>query len=78
MSNIYTIKYNKKVIKFLSKYNEIHERFYEKIKIMILNPFDPKLDIKTLKWENTWSYRLRIGKYRFVYMIVDQDVVLYF
>jgi mRNA interferase RelE/StbE len=73
----YRIILEKPVIKFLQSHNDIAERFFVKAKLIENNPFDSTLDIKKLKWSNT-KYRLRIGKYRFLFRIEQDTVVIYF
>jgi len=45
---------------------------------MIIDPFDQQLDIKPLRWINKWSWRLRIGKWRFKFTLIENDIVIYF
>ena len=74
---MYNIKLSKDVEKFLMFHPDIATRFFVKADIMLENPLDPSLDIKKLQWEND-KYRLRIGKYRFLYEIQDNIVLVYF
>jgi mRNA-degrading endonuclease RelE of RelBE toxin-antitoxin system len=46
---MYTVKYDKSVLKFLAKHPEIQERFLEKLFLMKIDPLDPSLDIKSLQ-----------------------------
>lgn len=73
----YQINTHKRVEKFLSYHPDIAKRFVEKLRIMTIDPFDKFLDIKLL--ENTdWDYRLRIGKYRFFFTIIQDQIIIYF
>jgi len=75
----YKIKFHKQVIKFLEKCDiNIAERFYENILILEKEPYKNNLDIKALKWEEKGNYRMRIWKYRFKYMIIDEEIIIYF
>ena len=78
MHSEYVVRYNKSVLKFLSKHDDIEIRFFEKLKMMRKNPFDLSLDIKPLQWEEKWAWRLRIWKYRFKYVVIDMEIVIYF
>ena len=71
------IELSKDVKKFLSKHEDIARLFYQKIKILSSNNSSSNLDIKPLKWQKN-HYRLRIGKYRFLYEIIDDQVLIYF
>lgn len=74
---MYHIRTDKRVDKFLLSHQEIWERFFEKVKIMRINPFDTRIDYKRITWEAN-KYRLRIGKYRFLYEIIDHQILIYF
>jgi mRNA interferase RelE/StbE len=41
------------------------------------NPFDNSLDIKKLKNKKN-HYRLRIGKYRILFEIIKNEILIYF
>ena len=75
---MYKIKYHKSVLRFLSKHKNIHKHFFDKIESLKKNPFDSSLDIVSLKWAEKWAYRLRIWKYRFKFLIISNEVVIYF
>jgi mRNA interferase RelE/StbE len=51
--------------------------FKEKLNILKENPFNNSLDIKNLKWLES-NYRLRIWKYRFLYLIENNELIIYF
>jgi mRNA interferase RelE/StbE len=67
----------KPVLKFLKVHAEIAERFFEKLEIIKHNPKDSRLDIKKLQWFDD-SFRLRIGKYRFLFRIDGSTIIIYF
>jgi len=75
---MYTIIPHKRVIKFINsrtqkEKNKIKNKFLE----LELDPYpsNPKIDTKKLK--NRVGFRLRIGGYRFIYEIVDSELVIY-
>jgi len=72
---IYTIKTHKSVDKFLSAHPEIVRHFIDKFSQIAKNPFTTAVDIKPLKWK-TNNYRLRIGKYRFLYEIKNTEILI--
>ncbi len=75
---MYKYKFTKQVEKFLEKQDKDFLLIFKwKLEIIIKNPFENELDIKPLKWlEN--NYRLRIWKYRFLYEINNNDIIIYF
>ena len=72
---VYELKFHKQVIKFLQNQPlNFRRKVFEQFEIIKNNPFDNNLDIKELKgMEN--KYRLRISKYRFIYSI-ENDILL--
>ncbi|MDQ7009866.1 MAG: type II toxin-antitoxin system RelE/ParE family toxin [Candidatus Gracilibacteria bacterium] len=76
---MYNILFKKEVIKFLKKHKgeKIISDFEKSLIIIAENPYKSELDIKPLKGlEN--NYRLRIGKYRFLYLIKESEISIYF
>ncbi len=75
---MYQIKIDKAVVKFLSKRPIwLSQKFESAAMQLKINPFKTNLDIKKLKsFKN--DYRLRIGKYRFLYTIIENRSLLYF
>ena len=77
MHKIYTILLDKEVKKFLQSHPEMMKRFFDKLQLLALNPMDVRLDIKPYEGKtNCW--RLRIGKYRFLYEIIEKTITIYF
>ena len=73
----YKLKLSKNVIKFLVKNEKLSSLFYKQILVLIENPFNNNLDIKILKWYKN-KYRLRIWKFRFLYEIYNDELIVYF
>lgn len=62
----------------MKQHRDIAERFFEKIEIMEIDLTNSLLDIKPLQWAKN-KYRLRIGKYRFLFRKEDDNrIVVYF
>ena len=74
---MYKAKYSKQVKKFLVKCDKhIFAQFEKRLELLLQNPKHEQLDIKKLK--NQPCYRLRIGKYRFLYEITQEELLIYF
>lgn len=69
----------KPVLKFLEKHKweSMIIQFEKSLNIISKNPFENNLDIKPLRWLDN-NYRLRIGKYRFIYEIIEDIVSISF
>ena len=76
---MYNIKLEKKVLKFLNKHKweKIIDIFTTYLRILQKDPYNNRLDIQLLKW-NKKQYRLRISKYRFIYEIIDKELIITF
>ena len=74
---MYKIETSKVVDKFLEKHRDIARRYVLNLDILKTSPFSNNLDTKPLKWQKN-HYRLRIGKYRFLYEVIDSKVLIYF
>ena len=75
---MYKIALSKQVTKFLKKHKDISKLFYKKIKYISNTPINNSfVDILPLQGlEN--HYRLRIWKYRFIYEIQKDKILIYF
>jgi len=77
---MYEIEFSKNFTKQLDKLSgQIVKRFYEDLKYIIKNPLPSNkiVDIKKLQGVEN-QYRLRVGKYRFLFTIVNEKVIVYF
>ncbi|MCH2189093.1 hypothetical protein MK079_04680 [Candidatus Gracilibacteria bacterium] len=75
----YAVQIDKNVEKFLLKHRgqPIIQQFRKSIEILKKDPFQNSLNIKTMVGTQI-SYRLRLGKYRFIYRILDDILVIHF
>lgn len=75
---MYHLKIHKNVFKFLEKREK---RFVEKLKnsmqLICENPFKNSCDVVTIV-NMPGHFRLRIGKYRFLYEVSQDEVFVYF
>lgn len=75
---IYDILISKDVRKFLEKKDK---KFIQKVntvfEMLKTNPFNhPGLDLKKMVNSND-DYRIRIGKYRFLYTVIEPKIIIY-
>lgn len=74
----YSVEYHKSVIKFLQKHDlDLSKRVLDAFDKIALNPTKSNLDIKPLSGSPKNHFRLRIGKYRFLYEIRDELLLVY-
>ena len=74
---MYQVSLSKSVVKFLKFHDDIYDRFLEKVDTIKFDPFDNSLDVKKMRWIED-HYRLRIWKYRFIFMIDKWQLIIYF
>ena len=74
---MYKVKFSKNVDKFLESHRDYAKIFIKKIELLLENPYKNTLDIWKYEWRNN-SYRLRIWKYRFLYEIINNELLIYF
>jgi len=71
---MFTIKLSKQVVKFIEKQDKkIKQRFKTEFEKLSINPFGDGIDTKKMKGSE--FFRLRVGKYRFLYFI-DKDKLI--
>ncbi len=76
---MYKIILEKTVQKFLikHKWEDLIDKFTHSIRVLALDPYENNLDIKVILWlPNT--YILMIWKYRFLYEIIDEEIIINF
>jgi len=75
---VYKLDYHKRVIKFLAKQDlKFREKVLDIFDEIAVNPYSSNYDIKPYKSPHNNSYRLRLGKYRFIYKIDANEIVIY-
>ncbi|MGG6312398.1 type II toxin-antitoxin system RelE family toxin [Paenibacillus macerans] len=72
----YEIKFLKDAYKYLQRQNSsTRNRILDHLKILSENPRHPELDIKRMQGVEN-QFRLRVGSYRVVYSIVDNELII--
>ena len=75
---MYKLIPHKRVIKFISTRNpKDKQKIKDKFKQLQQNPYPSNTDTDSKKLQNKNGFRLRIGDYRFIYDVVDEELVIY-
>lgn len=75
---MYKLDISSKVKKFIAKRTPKEQLIIIKaFEVLQQDPFNNSLDIKPFKSTQNNEYRLRIKGYRFVYRVVDSEVIIY-
>lgn len=74
---LYNLHISKQVEKFLEKTElKLRTKIIQAFETVARNPFSADLDIKPLI-NKKGHFRLRIGKYRFLYEIINNELLIY-
>jgi mRNA interferase RelE/StbE len=77
---MFDIEFSKSFTKGLDKLpDSVVERFYDDLKQIVNNPLpsNPTVDVKKLQGKKD-HFRLRVGKYRFLFTIINDRILIYF
>ena len=75
---MYEVKISKRVYKFIKQRPiKLRRVIFDAFDKIAVNSFDNSLDIQRLK-NKEGHYRLRIGKYRILFEILKDEVLIYF
>lgn len=72
----YEIAYSKAAEKFFLKHEDIRKKYEEAIRKIIRADHPEQVDVKKLAGRNAPYYRIRIGNYRVVYLVLDGKIVV--
>lgn len=76
--NFYKVKYHKKAKKLIKTHGKDGLRFYKAFVEIAENKENSyKYDIVTYKSKDNNMFRLRIGKYRAIFKVVDEEIIIY-
>lgn len=74
---MYSIRFSRDAGKYIKKMDRItKERIKKSLIILAENPYKTNLDVKKLSGYED-SYRLRIGKYRALFKVIESEVVIF-
>ncbi|MDM8568239.1 type II toxin-antitoxin system RelE/ParE family toxin [Thiotrichales bacterium HSG1] len=75
---MYKLKYHKRVVKFINSRNpQEKRRIKDKFIQLMENPYPTNTQIDIKNMINRNGYRLRVGNYRFIYDIVEDELIIY-
>ena len=75
---MYNIIIHKKAIKFIESRNlKDKQKIKERFKQLQQNPYSSNVQIDSKKLQNRDAFRLRVGGYRFIYDVVDEELIIY-
>ena len=72
----YFLDYKKPAEKFFEKHEDVREEYETALDIFMTGVSSKKVDVKTIKGKRNEYYRMRIGKWRVIFMITDGIVTV--
>ncbi|MBO7451576.1 MAG: type II toxin-antitoxin system RelE/ParE family toxin [Clostridiales bacterium] len=72
----YVIQYVKTADKYLCKHEDLRTHFETAIRAKMCGENLEQIDIKEIKGKRNSYYRMRIGKYRIVYAIINGKLIV--
>ena len=74
---MYKIKFSKDAKKFIEKQDsKTKKRFKKVFEKLAINPYPSNNSLDAKKLKNIEGYRLRIGKYRFIYIVLEDSLII--
>ena len=75
---MYQLELSSKVKKFILKRTpKEQKKLIEIFETLQENPYENDLSIKPMKGASSNEYRLRFGKYRIIYEVIDNELLIY-
>ncbi len=75
---MYQITYRKSVVKFIkSRVPKEKTKILERFEQLKQNPYPNNMQLDIKKLQGQCGFRLRIGDYRFLYDVVDSELIIY-
>ena len=72
----YEIQYTKAADKFLKAHEDVREQYEDSIKELLAGDHPEKVDVKRIRGKRNDYYRIRLGRYRVVYTIINGKIIV--
>lgn len=72
----YEIQYTKAAEKFMKVHEDVREEYEAAIKELLTGEHPEKVDVKRIRGKRNDYYRIKLGKYRVVYAIINGKIVV--
>ena len=72
----YEIRYTKVADKFFQIHEDVREQYQAAIKELLIGDHPEKVDVKKIKGKRNDYYRIRLGGYQIVYVIINGQIVV--
>ncbi|MGN0363951.1 MAG: type II toxin-antitoxin system RelE/ParE family toxin [Bilifractor sp.] len=72
----YIIQYTKIAEKFFRKHEKIREQYEHSIQILMIGDHPEMVNVRKIQGKRADYYRIRLGEYRVIYTIINQQVIV--
>ena len=76
MSFSYEIQYTKAADKFFQRHENIRTQFEDAIRELLCGDHPDRLDVKRIRSSRAEYYRIRLGRYRVIYTLINGKVIV--
>ena len=70
----YDVKYEKTAEKFFKKHEDVRKKYIKELNELFNGNNPERVNVKVLKGKKNEYYRMRIGDWRVIYMIIDREI----
>ena len=72
----YDVKYEKTAEKFFKKHEDVRKKYIKELNELFNGNNPERVNVKVLKGKKNEYYRMRIGDWRVIYMIIDREITV--
>ncbi len=72
----YNIEYTKAAQKYFVEHEDVRDQYEEGIAELLVGEHPEKVDVKKIKGKRNDYYRIRVGEYRVVYVLIGGIIVV--
>ena len=72
----YDVKYEKTAEKFFKKHEDVRKKYIKELNELFNGNNPERVNVKVLKGKKNEYYRMRIGEWRVIYMIIDGKITV--
>lgn len=76
MSFSYEIQYTKAADKFFQRHENIRTQFEDAIRELLCGDHPDRIDVKKIRGSRAEYYRIRLGRYRVIYTLINGKVIV--
>ena len=72
----YVIHYKKPAEKFFRKHEDVRSEYEDTVRDFLIGEHPERVDVKIINGKKNEYYRMRIGDWRVIYMVIDREITV--